>query len=177
MPISVNRHYTCRYNMNNPVSVPIMHSITIKDPLLCNGATLRKATRRVTQLYDAVLAPCGLKMSQCSILASIDRAGNPTMSDLAHVLILDRSALAHNMKPLERDGYVEQTRNESDGRSRRVTLTAAGLAKLAESNALWEQAQARFETVYGHDQAQQLRASLSIIFSDEFAELFNAERK
>jgi len=163
--------------MNNPVSVPIMHSITIKDPLLCNGATLRKATRRVTQLYDAVLAPCGLKMSQCSILASIDRAGSPTMSDLAHVLILDRSALAHNMKPLERDGYVEQTRNESDGRSRRVTLTAAGLAKLAESNALWEQAQARFETVYGHDQAQQLRASLSIIFSDEFAELFNAERK
>jgi|SRR5450830_239533 len=167
MPISVNR----RDNMNKLVSA------SIKDPLLCNGSTLRKATRRVTQLYDAVLAPCGLKMSQCSILACIDRAGSPTMSDLAHALILDRSALAHNMKPLERDGYVEQTRNEADGRSRHITLTAAGRAKLAESNALWEHAQARFEAVYGHEQAQQLRASLSVIFSDDFAELFNAEKK
>src|SRR5471030_215996 len=174
MPISVNRLSNI---VTHPVSAPIMPSNSIQDPLLCNGATLRKATRRVTQLYDAVLAPCGLKMSQCSILASIDRAGNPTMSDLAHALILDRSALAHNMKPLERDGYVEQTRNQADGRSRRIALTAAGRAKLAASTALWERAQARFETVYGHEQAQQLRASLSIIFSDEFAELFNAERK
>lgn len=98
------------------------------------------------------------------------------MSDLAHAMILDRSALAHNMKPLERDGYVEQTRNESDGRSRRVRLTAAGRAKLAESNGLWQQAQDRFEAVYGHDNAERLRASLSIIFSDKFAELFSAAR-
>src|SRR5471032_2766509 len=137
MPISVNRLSNI---VTHPVSAPIMPSNSIQDPLLCNGATLRKATRRVTQLYDAVLAPCGLKMSQCSILASIDRAGNPTMSDLAHALILDRSALAHNMKPLERDGYVEQTRNESDGRSRRIRLTPAGQAKLTESNGLWWQA-------------------------------------
>nr|WP_295995189.1 MarR family winged helix-turn-helix transcriptional regulator [Rugamonas sp.] len=151
-----------------------MRSNTINDPLLCNGATLRKATRRVTQLYDTILAPCGLKMSQCSILSSIDRAGSPTMSDLAHTMTLDRSALAHNMKPLERDGYVEQTKNESDGRSRRIRLTAAGQAKLAESNKLWQHAQDRFETVYGHENAERLRASLSIIFSDEFAKLFNA---
>src|SRR5471032_1829724 len=171
MPISVNRLSNI---VTHPVSAPIMPSNSIQDPLLCNGATLRKATRRVTQLYDAVLAPCGLKMSQCSILASIDRAGNPTMSDLAHALILDRSALAHNMKPLERDGYVEQTRNESDGRSRRIRLTPAGKAKLAESNGLWRQAQDRFESIYDHDNSAQLRAALSIIFSDEFAELFNA---
>lgn len=154
-----------------------MPNNTFNDPLLCNGATLRKATRRVTQLYDAILAPCGLKMSQCSIMASIDRVGSPTMSDLAHAMTLDRSALAHNMKPLERDGYVEQTPNESDGRSRRIRLTVVGQAKLAESNELWQQAQHRFEAVYGRENAEQLRASLSIIFSDEFAELFNAAAK
>lgn len=78
------------------------------------------------------------------------------------------------MKPLERDGYVEQTRNEADGRSRRIRLTSAGQAKLAESNQLWQQAQDRFETIYGRENAAQLRAALSIIFSDEFAKLFNA---
>lgn len=155
----------------NPI--PTMAITPIKDPLVCNGAALRKATRRVTQLYDAALAPCGLTISQRSILVHIDRAGTPTMSDLAHALVLDRSALAHNLKPLERDGYVEQTRDPSDGRSRRMHLTDLGKVKLAQSNALWKKAQTRFETVYGRDQAKRLRQSLAIIFSDEFAAAFN----
>ena len=46
-----------------------------EDSLICHGAALRKATRRVSQLYDAVLAPCGLKVSQHSILSHIARAG------------------------------------------------------------------------------------------------------
>ena len=70
-----------------------------EDSLICHGAALRKATRRVSQLYDAVLAPCGLKVSQHSILSHIARAGAPSMTDLARLLVLDRSALAHNLKP------------------------------------------------------------------------------
>ena len=97
-----------------------------EDSLICHGAALRKATRRVSQLYDAVLAPCGLKVSQHSILSHIARAGAPSMTDLARLLVLDRSALAHNLKPLVRDGYVRTTRDLRDGRSRRVALTDAG---------------------------------------------------
>lgn len=148
-------------------------SSSAKDPLVCNGAALRKATRRVTQLYDASLAPCGLTVSQRSVLVHIERAANPTMTELAHALVLDRSALAHNLKPLERDGYVEQCRDPLDGRSRRVTLTAAGRTKLTESNRLWRVAQSRFEEVYGTDRAAALRIALAEIFSDEFAEAFN----
>src|ERR1700758_603334 len=73
---------------------------------VCNGTALRKATRRVSQLYDAVLSPCGLRSTQRSILIHIARTGTPTMGDLAAALVLDRSALAHNLKPLERDGFV-----------------------------------------------------------------------
>ncbi|OZI21078.1 MarR family transcriptional regulator [Bordetella genomosp. 9] len=144
-----------------------------KDPGVCNGAALRKATRRVTQLYDTVLAPCGLKVSQRSILLHVDRAGTPTMSELAHAMVLDRSALAHNLKPLERDGYLVQIRDEYDGRSRRVQLTPDGRRKLAESNRLWRQAQNRFEAAYGAERAAALRVALADIFSDEFAEAFN----
>jgi DNA-binding MarR family transcriptional regulator len=144
-----------------------------RDPGVCNGAALRKATRRVTQLYDNVLAPCGLRVSQRSILLHIDRAGMPTMTELAHAMVLDRSALAHNLKPLERDGYVVQIRDEHDGRSRRVQLTAEGRRKLAESTRLWRLAQDRFETAYGAERAAALRVALADIFSDEFAEAFN----
>jgi DNA-binding MarR family transcriptional regulator len=144
-----------------------------KDPGGCNGAALRKATRRVSQLYDAVLAPCGLRASQRSMLINIERAGNPTMTELAHALVLDRSALAHNLKPLERDGYVVLVRDERDGRSRRVQLTPPGKRKLAESNRLWQLAQNRFESAYGPERAASLRAALADIFSDEFATAFN----
>ena len=147
-------------------------SSSAKDPLVCNGSALRKATRRITQLYDAVLAPCGISVSQRSVLVHVERAGTPTMTQLAHAMVLDRSALAHNLRPLERDGYLVQHRDAVDGRSRRVALTEAGRAKLAESNCLWRLAQSRFEGAYGAHRAAALRADLAEIFSDEFAEAF-----
>jgi DNA-binding MarR family transcriptional regulator len=143
-----------------------------KDPLVCNGAALRKATRRLSQLYDMVLAPSGLSASQRSVLVHIERAGSPTMTELAYAMVLDRSALARNIKPLERDGYLVQRPDNEDGRSRRVELTPAGRAKLNESNRLWRNAQNRFEEVYGEQRAAALRVALAEIYSDEFAEAF-----
>ena len=82
--------------------------------------------------------------------------------------------LAHNIKPLERDGLIEQLRDPEDGRSRLVALTDAGRSKLVESKRLWRLAQARFEHVYGEDDAKALRSALARIHSDEFAEDFVA---
>ena len=94
------------------------------------------------------------------------------MSELAYAMVLDRSALAHNLKPLERDGYLVQTKDAKDGRSRRVALTPTGRAKLTEANRLWRKAQVRFEKIYGPDRAEALRFALAEIFSDEFAGAF-----
>jgi DNA-binding MarR family transcriptional regulator len=146
-----------------------------KDPLVCNNAALRKATRRISQLYDAFLLPCGLSVSQRSVLVHIERAGSPTMSELAYAMVLDRSALARNIKPLEREGYLVQVPDEVDGRSRRVELTAQGKAKLAQANRLWRKAQNRFEEVYGAQRAAVLRTALAELYSDEFAEAFTGD--
>jgi len=41
-----------------------------KEPIgQCSCTALRKATRRVSQLYDAALEPCGLRTTQRAILA------------------------------------------------------------------------------------------------------------
>jgi DNA-binding MarR family transcriptional regulator len=140
--------------------------------MVCNGTALRKATRRVSQLYDAVLAPCGLRSTQRSILIHIARAGSPSMGELAESLVLDRSALAHNLKPLERDGFVAVVVDAKDRRSHLVELTALGKAKLKESMQLWEKAQHRFETAFGSEQASVLRRSLALIASNDFAKTF-----
>jgi len=136
----------------------------------CNGTALRKATRRVSQLYDEVLAPCGLRSTQRSILIQIARSGMPTMGDLAESLVLDRSALAHNLKPLERDGFIAITTDPADKRSRLVGLTTRGETKLNESFPLWEKAQERFESAFGVEQAGALRAALALIASADFAQ-------
>lgn len=146
----------------------------LPEPGACNGTALRKATRRVSQLYDAVLAPCGLRSTQRSLLVHIARAGAPAMGDLAAVLVLDRSALAHNLKPLERDGLVAIAPDPQDKRSRLVALTARGRAKLDESTALWRDAQHCFETAFGATEAGRLRDALALVASPEFTRAFEA---
>ncbi|MEA2738283.1 MAG: hypothetical protein QOH05_1590 [Acetobacteraceae bacterium] len=145
---------------------------TVLPETICNGTALRKATRRVSQLYDQVLAPCGLRSTQRSILIHIARAGTPSMGDLAAALVLDRSALAHNLKPLERDGLIAVVVDPSDKRSRLVELTAPGKAKLEESYRLWHKAQHRFEAAFGSEQASALRQSLALIASPGFSKTF-----
>jgi len=50
-------------------------SVPGASPEACNCAQLRKASRRVTRLYDDALAPIGLGANQYSILAQLNHAG------------------------------------------------------------------------------------------------------
>ena len=128
----------------------------------CHCGALRRAARRVTQLYDAGLAPTALTVTQFSTLAEVTRAGErpPTMGQLAETLGMDRSTLGHNLRPLERDRLIKLVPGETDRRSRRVSLTPAGTAKYTEALALWKKVQKHFEPTYGSESAAQLRAVL-----------------
>ena len=145
------------------------------DASQCCCTSLRKASRRVSQLYDAILAPCGLRTTQRAILNHISRAGTPSVGELAVDLVMDRGALAHNLKPLERDGYVRQEVDPRDRRNRVVSLTAEGRAKLRESELLWARAQKKFDKAYGSAAAATLREALSLIASDKFIASFEGE--
>ncbi|HXD90954.1 MAG TPA: MarR family transcriptional regulator, partial [Candidatus Binataceae bacterium] len=102
----------------------------------CSCTALRKATRRISQLYDTALAPSGLKTTQRAILAQIGRSEPTTVGELAEALVMDSGALAHTLKPLERDGLIAVAVDPDDRRNRLITLTRRGRAKLAETDAL-----------------------------------------
>ncbi len=143
---------------NHAVTVP--QGLNIAPQSVCHVTYLRKATRRITLLYDAVLAPSGLRSTQRAILMQIARSEMASMSELAAMLLIDRSALAQNLKPLEREGWISVAVDAADKRSRLVSLTQAGMDKLLETQPLWEQAQASFEKGYGIEQALDLRRAL-----------------
>jgi DNA-binding MarR family transcriptional regulator len=142
---------------------------------LCNCTALRKATRRVSQLYDSALEPCGLRATQRAILNHIARAGTPSMGDLAEALVMDRGALTHNLKPLERDGLVKISVDPQDRRNRLIALTAQGRARLAESEVLWARAQRGFEASFGAAKSASLRKALEYLVSDNFVNAFNGQ--
>src|ERR1700676_1887203 len=120
-----------------------------KQATSCNCTALRKATRRVSQLYDVALEPSGLKTTQRAILSHIFRSGTPVIGELAEALVMDRGALTHNLKQLERDGLVKITTGPNDRRNRIIALTAWGRGKLAQSDALFARAQRGVEAAFG----------------------------
>jgi DNA-binding MarR family transcriptional regulator len=130
---------------------------------------MRKASRKLTQLYDDALAPSGLRSTQFAILAElIPRAeAPPTLQELADALVLDRSALGHNLKPLERDGLIGQQESPQDRRRRLIVITAQGEKVFREAAQLWGVAQQQFLDVFGAQPATQLNDTLLRIARDE----------
>jgi DNA-binding MarR family transcriptional regulator len=143
-------------------------STPVIEPSRCNCAALRKASRRLSQFYDSVLAPCGLKSTQYAMLTEIARQGAapPTIRELAEVLVMDQSTIGQNLRPLEREGLVALVQDEADRRSRRITLTKVGRSRFAAAEPLWRVAQERFEGGFGKRAAADLRAVLGTIARD-----------
>jgi DNA-binding MarR family transcriptional regulator len=136
----------------------------------CTCGSLRKASRRVSQFYDTALAPVGIKSTQYSILSEVDRRsveGPVTMCELATAMVMDRSTLGHNLKPLERDDLVTLKLSDDDRRKRYVELTKQGRSLLRKSRRLWQHAEGRFEKIFGKEPAAELRAVLLNIAGNE----------
>lgn len=135
----------------------------------CYATAMRKASRRITQLYDEALLPTGMRSTQFAILVEVNRRAKspPTLQELATALVMDRSALGHTLRPLERDGLVASESSAADRRRRHIVLTAAGKVKLREALLHWKNAQRRFHKVIGEAEAERLRATLLAVAHEE----------
>jgi DNA-binding MarR family transcriptional regulator len=100
---------------------------------------LRKATRSVTQIYDAALRPTGLRATQFHILAEL-HGSEATVGQLARRAVLDQTTLTRGLALLERDGLIRAV-PKPDGRLRSVALTRKGRNTLARALPLWSGAQ------------------------------------
>ena len=109
-------------------------------PCVCN--TLRMVSRAVTQLYDDVLRPSGLRVTQFSILATIARMGEAHLKQLGDTLAIDQTTLTRSLNLLERDGVIERAPHP-DARIKAIRLTSRGKRALEAARPLWAQAQGK----------------------------------
>jgi DNA-binding MarR family transcriptional regulator len=121
----------------------------------CACANLRKAARAVTQLFDGVLAPSGLKATQFTLLVTSRLMGETPVGELAGTMAMDRTTLSRNLKPLVREGLLE-VRPGEDGRTRLVKVTPEGGRALAGAYPLWKRAQEAVVTALGSDRFEAL---------------------
>jgi len=134
----------------------------------CNCFAVRSAARHVSQFYDQLLVPVGLRTTQFSILAKLKRHGPLTINALADQMVMDRTTLGRNILPLERDGLIEIQSVASDRRAKELHLTNAGEKRLQAALKAWAQAQTQFEATFGTKRASELRGLLRSVVASEF---------
>jgi DNA-binding MarR family transcriptional regulator len=125
----------------------------------CACARLRRAGRAVTRFYDDALAPAGLRVTQFAVLRMLARNGATTISALAQVMLLDRTALSRALDPLVARSLVAVAPGR-DARTRDIALTAAGRRALAAGEPHWAIAQERVARRVGRERLDALYATL-----------------
>lgn len=131
--------------------------------LPCACATLRRAARAVTQLYDGELRSTGLNTAQFTLLQALASTGTVSQGRLGRLLALDSTTLSRTLRPLEAKRWIRCEPSEEDRRERQIELTRAGRTELARVTAAWERAQQRLRSRLGDNRWEALLADLSLV--------------
>lgn len=143
--------------MSNAQAVSFQTTLHVKDHCLCLAA--QRAARALARRFDDALRPLGLTSGQFSLLMSLNRPAPPPLGAVADLLAMDRTTLTANLKPLERRGLTQTATDPADRRSRLLSLTDQGRAKLAEATPIWIRVHAEIDAALPVDGAG-LRAGL-----------------
>lgn len=118
---------------------------------MCHCTNMRRSSRAITQFYDELLKPSGLKVTQYSLLNHLRRLGPLTMNELSKAIRLERTTLVRNLQPLENIGLVSIIAEESS-KARLVHLTENGLKSLEMAVPYWNQAQQYLKELLTEDE-------------------------
>jgi DNA-binding MarR family transcriptional regulator len=126
----------------------------------CTCLRLRKAARRVSQIYDQHLEPYGLTVTQYGLLGHVKTHDGIGIGELAEKLVMDPTTLTRNLQPLVKRGLVLVVPNPHDRRNRNLHLNDAGRGQFAAARPGWEAAQRRIASVLGVDDGPLLAATI-----------------
>jgi len=140
------------------------HTEAVEMGKSCVCFITRKAARCITQFYDDILRPTGIRSTQLALLTTIKILGPVSIKRMARAVAMDRSTLARNLKPLERQGLI-RIEPGKDLRERIVSLTKLGIKKWMEASPLWEKTQTHIKNTMGQEDLDVLFANLSQLVS------------
>ena len=131
----------------------------VEMPANCTCFNLRKAARAVTRVYDEALKPSGLRATQFSLLSVVANRGPAGMTELARALVMERTTLTRNLKPLMDQGFLQVVAG-ADRRQRPIAVTPRGRKALDRALPLWRCAQAKIADGLGRARWEDLLRGL-----------------
>ena len=142
-----------------------MSSIAPANSAGCTCLRLRKASRRVSQIYDRALEPCGLTVTQYGLLGHIAALDGIGIGALAARMVMDPTTLTRNLKPLLEQALIVLLPDRRDRRARCLHLTDDGGRAFARAKPAWKRAQLQLEQVLGERDAPALNAVLDRVLA------------
>ncbi len=125
---------------------------------------LRKVTRAVTQFYDRHLEPSGIRSTQFTLLLTLTASAGKTLTEMAEGLVMDRTTLTRNLKPLEKEGLITTTKL-IDKRTKGYVLTEKGQQAIQKGMPLWQKAQQQITSQLGDDRYKRFLEELRVVRS------------
>ena len=119
---------------------------------VCACANLRTVSGSLTQLYNRLLKPTGLKITQYYMLGNIYTSPDISIGRLGEIMLLDQTTVTRNLNILKDSGLVEIHRAEHDSRTKVVSITELGYEKLNNATPVWYEVQERIESSIGKDE-------------------------
>ncbi len=91
---------------------------------------------RLQQVCNPVIFPYKLDLYSSRIIVALAEKGPMRVGELVDLMALPQSTMSHQLKRLEKDGYVLRTRSASDNRTVVITLTERGSSVAETCNRL-----------------------------------------
>lgn len=118
-------------------------------PCLC--ASLRRASRALTQLYEDSLRPLGLRGTQFTILQALSLVDEVSQGELGQMLAIDSTTLTRTLAIMSRRGWIARRPGE-DRRVILIRLSDSGKTLFGRARPYWEGVQARVKRKLGRSQ-------------------------
>jgi len=144
--------------------VPMKPAFKPLPTLPCVYATLRRADRAVTALYDSQLRASGYRATQFTLLQVLLLSGEINQRRLGETLALDSTTLTRSLAPLFGSGLITG-RPGTDRRERLLRLTPKGKREHRRLTRHWDQAQRILRTEMGDTALETLRSLLDSLAS------------
>jgi DNA-binding MarR family transcriptional regulator len=132
--------------------------------LPCACASLRRAARAATRMYDRELRASELELSQFTLLMALDLTGEITQKGLGKLLAMDSTTLTRTLSFLIERGWIGVNPG-TDRREKLLSLTRAGREKFAQAQPDWERAQKNLKANIGEEAWNEMGQLLANIAS------------
>ena len=119
----------------------------------CIAVRIRLLSRMITNIYDSVLSPFGVKLNQMSILMVVYLAGEIGYESLCKRLKMEKSTASRNIERLKKKGWLAVIAVKDD-RKKYLKVTTAGEVLLGKVHEAWEGAQLKAAELLGKEGAE-----------------------